>query len=224
MLSIFQDQTHGKINVSWVDDDGITSADVDVGVNSQSEYDDILDEQDDDCVECEDSTSDDEFMEDGGEEENDEQDVDNYEDFAIDLLETSDSIYDQPEDAQPEEDSNPVTRLSREVNGAGSSVTTQHWENTTHPWAGYKIVGDNVDKNIRPSFQRTERQTKSLHYFHACAAKDRIDFSLLSDVTSTEVVMDLHSLLPDDSDVATIKEEFVILISRYLILQQIASY
>ena len=31
----------------------------------------------------------------------------------------------------------------------------------------YKIVGDNIDKNIRPSFQRVSHQTKSLHYFHS---------------------------------------------------------
>lgn len=45
---------------------------------------------------------------------------------------------------------------------------------------GYKIVGDNIDKNIRASFQRIDHQTKSVHYFHIFAAKDRIDFSGLS--------------------------------------------
>ena len=30
-------------------------------------------------------------------------------------------------------------------------------------WKGFKIVGDNVDKNIRPSFQRVNNRTVSLH-------------------------------------------------------------
>lgn len=33
-------------------------------------------------------------------------------------------------------------------------------------WKGFKIVGDNVDKNIRPSLQRFNNKTNSLHYFH----------------------------------------------------------
>ena len=47
---------------------------------------------------------------------------------------------------------------------------------------GFIIVGDNIDKNFRPSYQRQNRQTKSLHYFHAYAAKNRVDVSSLSDV------------------------------------------
>ena len=130
-------------------------------------------------IECPGNASDEDCMEDGGQEENDEQDIENYEDFVTDLLESSGSIYDQPEDAHREEDSDPTTMLSREENDPECSTTAQHKENTPHPWAGYKIVGDNVDKNIHPSFQRTDWQIESLHYFHVCAAEDRVDFSLL---------------------------------------------
>jgi len=41
-------------------------------------------------------------------------------------------------------------------------------------WSGFKIVGDNIDKNLRRSYQRCDRQTVSLHYFHSCAVGDRI--------------------------------------------------
>ena len=126
------------------------SSDVDADVG---EYDDMSEDEQDDCVECPGNASDEDCMEDGGQEENDEQDIENYEDFATDLLESSGSIYDQPEDAHPEEDNDPTTMLSREENNPECSTTAQHKENTPHPWAGYKIVGDNVDKNIRPSFQ-----------------------------------------------------------------------
>lgn len=34
-------------------------------------------------------------------------------------------------------------------------------------WFGYKFMGDNIDKNIKPRFQRQECQAgQSLHYFH----------------------------------------------------------
>lgn len=33
----------------------------------------------------------------------------------------------------------------------------------TSPWTGFKIVGNNLDKNIRPSFQQIDHQTKPLH-------------------------------------------------------------
>ena len=41
-------------------------------------------------------------------------------------------------------------------------------------WNGFKIVGDNVDKNVRPTFQRSNQ---SLHHFHSYAVKDRVNLS-----------------------------------------------
>ncbi len=37
-------------------------------------------------------------------------------------------------------------------------------------WSGFKLVGDNIDKNVRPSLQRLTHQTRSLHHFHSYAA------------------------------------------------------
>ena len=80
--------------------------------------------------------------------------------------------------------------------------------------AGYKIVGDNIDKNIRRTHQRIDRTTRSLHYFHMFAVKDRVDFSYLSDCKPTEVNVDIQVLLPGATDLAAIKKDFEILISR----------
>ena len=41
----------------------------------------------------------------------------------------------------------------------------------------YRIVGDNIDKNIKPRNMTSDHQTRSLHYFHAYAVRDRIDLS-----------------------------------------------
>ena len=79
---------------------------------------------------------------------------------------------------------------------------------------GYKIVGDNIDKNIWCTYQRIDRTTRSLHYFHMFAVKDRVDFSHLSDSRPTQVDVDIQVLLPDATDLAAIKKDFEILISR----------
>jgi L1 cell adhesion molecule like protein len=41
-------------------------------------------------------------------------------------------------------------------------------------WNGFKIVGDNIDKNFRRTYQRIDRQTRSCHYYHSYAVLDRV--------------------------------------------------
>ena len=81
-------------------------------------------------------------------------------------------------------------------------------------WTGFKIVGDNIDKNIRQNYQRCDRQTLSLHYFHSCAIRDRIDLSGLSDVPPSHAIIDPSTILPTVEELGTIKKEFQVLISR----------
>ena len=45
----------------------------------------------------------------------------------------------------------------------------------------FKIVGDNIDKTIRPRQETSQHHTQSLHYFHSFAVKDRCDVSGLED-------------------------------------------
>ena len=48
-------------------------------------------------------------------------------------------------------------------------------------WKGFKLVGDNVDKNVKPSLQRFDNKTNSLHYFHYYTILDRLDLSKCSE-------------------------------------------
>ena len=82
-------------------------------------------------------------------------------------------------------------------------------------WNGFKIVGDNIDKNIKPSFQRHEIKGKSLHYFHSYAVKDRVDLSSLSDTTPEICDPDPSMLVPCADDISCILKEIEILLSRY---------
>ena len=80
-------------------------------------------------------------------------------------------------------------------------------------WHGFKFVGDNIDRNFRPSFSRSDKTTLSLHCFHYYAVLDRVNLSLLSDVApDTEVNAD--KVLINQDDVAQLQSDAVILISR----------
>jgi L1 cell adhesion molecule like protein len=74
---------------------------------------------------------------------------------------------------------------------------------------GFKVVGDNIDKNIRPSFQCSERQTKSLHYFHSFAIKDRVDLHNCSDDAPQNTPIDSSTLLPLFDDIAQFRSDAV---------------
>ena len=89
-------------------------------------------------------------------------------------------------------------------------------------WFGFKIVGDNVDKNICASFQRSDHGTCSLHHFYSFTSRDRLDFSNFLDKDpdlSTiigDIDVDAQEFLPSEEEIDIVKEEFSILIARYV--------
>ena len=66
----------------------------------------------------------------------------------------------------------------------------------------YKLVGDNIDKNVRPRDMQSDHQTRSLHYFHTYAVCDRVDISHFSNETSILNVgtIQVDNLLPTNHD------------------------
>jgi len=76
---------------------------------------------------------------------------------------------------------------------------------------------DNIDKNIRPSFQRLNSRTVSLHYCSTFAIFDRITISnhlQPSNRVDSSTAFNISSLLPSEADITTVKEEFEILTAR----------
>ena len=52
--------------------------------------------------------------------------------------------------------------------GHGDTCAAMQTETTAnYEWMVFKIVGDNIDKNVHPHHQSLEVGTRSLHYFHA---------------------------------------------------------
>ena len=85
-------------------------------------------------------------------------------------------------------------------------------------WFGYKFVGDNIDKNVKASFQRLDHCNQSFHFFHGYAVRDRVDFSTYSDDKPEFNLPDPSSLLPSNSEMSLVKEELSILIARLVII------
>eukprot|EP00731_Ephydatia_muelleri_P025442 Em0017g525a len=86
-------------------------------------------------------------------------------------------------------------------------------------WNGFKLIGDNIDKNIKPRDMRINNQTESLHYFHEFAVKDRINFS---DITNNaELVfpddIDYSVFYPNDDDDAQLVSNFQTLVTRIFV-------
>jgi L1 cell adhesion molecule like protein len=80
-------------------------------------------------------------------------------------------------------------------------------------WKGFKLVGDNIDKNFRRTFQRVDYQTQSCHYFHLYALLDRVDLSHHSDLPGSGEIS-VRELIPSKEDELELKRIFVILVSR----------
>ena len=100
---------------------------------------------------------------------------------------------------------------SMTVNDGEASVSTSKW-------SGYKIVGDNIDKNSRPTFQCHDNKTTSFHAFHMYAVKDRIDCSAFSDTPGTvddASKVDVSKVLINDEDIKQLNKDLEVLISRY---------
>ena len=53
---------------------------------------------------------------------------------------------------------------------------------------GAKIIGDNINKNVKPRFMRSDHQGKSLHYFHGYAVQDRFNLSMPEDYPDIQLI------------------------------------
>ena len=83
------------------------------------------------------------------------------------------------------------------------------------PQVLFKIVGDNIDKNIKP---RDMREDRSLHYFHVYGIRDRIDLTAYGDQQPSPEIgsISTETLLPSSHDESAILTNYSILFARVL--------
>ena len=96
-----------------------------------------------------------------------------------DLMQSLDDFGCEQEDVQDQRCKGIITDINSK-NEHTNTYSPQQLTADPHnnaEWNGFKVVKDNFDKNIRPSFQRINRQTLSTHYCHVYAVKDHINLS-----------------------------------------------
>ena len=91
-------------------------------------------------------------------------------------------------------------------------------DKVSQPWCGFKLVGDNIDKNVHPRDETIERRSRSLHYFYVYAVLDQVDLSLFSDSFPTVDInsLPLQDLLPSPTNFSSLCSNFAVLIGRVL--------
>ena len=118
---------------------------------------------------------------------------------------------------EPDLSSSPSSSIFSQFTDSSSTRDEETCLNSSRTWT-YKLVGDNIDKNIRPREIRSDHQTQSLHFFHTYVVRDRVNLSTFS---NQEPVCDLsrahlEKLLPSSSDKQTMLENFGILVAHTL--------
>ena len=86
----------------------------------------------------------------------------------------------------------------------------------SHSEHDYKMTIDNVDKNVKPSFERHSLKGQSMHYVHGYAVKSRISRFGLSNKPMSDCVPDPNVMLPSSLDITAVKDDCVILVARYV--------
>lgn len=82
------------------------------------------------------------------------------------------------------------------------------------------IVGDNLDKNVKPRYRRIDRKTQSLHFFQYYAVRDRINLAGVSDSPKSNVPankLPVETLLPTSADHQALIRNFAVLASRTIV-------
>ena len=116
----------------------------------------------------------------------------------------------------------PPSQQSSGENQRGGLAERDSTLEAAGPEHGMKFVIDNIDKNIKPRFMSSEKQTKSIHYVQMYAARDRTDISQLSDsppVINSSLTVDeiCKTILPSPEDNDAVAEYFSTLVSRALV-------
>ena len=82
----------------------------------------------------------------------------------------------------------------------------------------FKIVGDNIDKSVKPRHETSQDHTKSLHYFHSFAVRDRQDVTHIEDFPCLpdKDNIDVNIILPSEEDKENIMNNMAILMGRVI--------
>ena len=80
----------------------------------------------------------------------------------------------------------------------------------------FKLIGDNLDKAVKPREEVGDTHKQTLHYFQSYAVRDRIDLSKCEDAPSLPDLQNANvkDVLPTEADNTSLKQNFVSLTSK----------
>lgn len=145
---------------------------------------------------------------------------------AEEVLESTSPMMDTTLLAQPLDEDVCHTPLPAHTSTPQSQFrSSQH--STSAEWCGFKVVGDNIDKTIKPRYMResTGHGSQSLHYFHSYAVKDRVNLSNCSDLptkapvewTTEKYQSVCRKILPTKEDQLYVQDNFVHIMTRVIV-------
>lgn len=84
--------------------------------------------------------------------------------------------------------------------------------------SGFKLVGDNLDKSIKPREMREDHQKRMLHCFHMYGVSDRVNLSNFSDIEPQFLTEEFQhdKILPSKADSKLLIQNIATLIVRIL--------
>ena len=126
---------------------------------------------------------------------------------------------DQPEEANKHEEKHD----QQGMDDKGEELQQEEMSNENFSLLfGFKLVGDNIDKNVRPRYSRKAYSTRSMHCYHSYAVRDRVNIHGLSDAVpnlrdTPLLSIPVAEVLPSETDAQCMKHNFTILVSKLLV-------
>jgi len=93
------------------------------------------------------------------------------------------------------------------------SVPANFTHNSPPVCPGYTLVIDNIDMNVRRSYQRIDWKTNSYHFCNGYGVLNRVGSTLLSDGPQLGTLSP-QLILPSQADLESVISDFVVLVSR----------
>ena len=132
----------------------------------------------------------------------------------ISFLSSASFSFDTPHSHTPLRD----IAMSSDDDTEPGRVTPSGCSSSAIQWYGFKLIGDNLDKCIKPREMREDHQNRMLHCFQLYAVRDRLNLTSFSDKEPTFKPVDFKSekFLPSATDTEQLVHNIATLVVRIL--------
>lgn len=128
-----------------------------------------------------------------------------------------------PDDLQKQDNCDPASAFINLNHNVPTDNDVLEDEANVEPVMGFKMIGDNIDKNVKCRYTRVDkRQVTSMHYYHYYALQDRTNIAGIPDNSPDLeniplLTIPVNDVLPTVTDERNLYHNFAIIISRVLV-------